>query len=174
MELKQLDLQILSELMKNAKASDRELSKKLDFSQATVSRRRAKLERHRIIKEYTLLPDFPKLGYHIMAITLLKYETNVSRAQVLEARKNAQEIVKASPFEMIMAERGIGMDYDGVTISFHKDYAAFVAFREWVKASLPTRHEKLDSFLVNLDDPVHFKPLTFSTLAKHLLKLNAE
>jgi DNA-binding Lrp family transcriptional regulator len=174
MELKQLDFQILSELMKNAKMSDRELSRKLGFSQATVSRRRAKLERNRIIKEYTFLPDFPKLGYHIMAITLLKYETNIDRAQVLEARKNAKEIVKASPFEMIMAERGIGMDYDGVTISFHKDYAAFVAFREWVKESLPTRHEKLNSFLVNLDDHVHFKPLTFSTLAKHLLKLSAE
>lgn len=174
MELKKLDFKLLSELMKNSKISDRELSKKLGVSQATVSRRRAKLEKNRIIKEYTFIPDFPKLGYDIMAITLLKYETGIEQAKVAEARKKGKEIVKESPFEMIVAERGIGIDYDGVTISFHRNYGDFVKFRDWVKQSIPTRAIKLDSFLVNLKDEVHFRPLTFSTLAKHLLKSGAE
>ncbi len=119
MKLKDRDLKILSELMKNAKISDRELAGRLGVSQPTVTRRRARLEKERIIKEYTFLPDFSKLEYHIMAITLIKYNVDaaVDRERRLEAREKAMEIVKQSPFEMVMAEHGMGIGYDGVTIS---------------------------------------------------------
>jgi DNA-binding Lrp family transcriptional regulator len=46
--LKDVDLKILSELMKNSKASDRQLAKKIGVSQPTVTRRRARLERELI------------------------------------------------------------------------------------------------------------------------------
>lgn len=171
MRLKELDYEILSELMKNSKMSDRQLAKKLGVSQPTATRRRTRLEKKRIIKEYSFIPDFPELGYHIMAITLLKYSTNVDMERVVEAREKAKEIVKESPFEMIMAQKGIGINYDGATISFHKDYGAFVKFRDQLRQSLPVKADKIDSFLINLDDETQYRPLTFSTLANHLLTL---
>jgi DNA-binding Lrp family transcriptional regulator len=174
MPLKELDFRILAELMRNAKASDRVLAKRLGVSQPTVTRRRARLEQEGIIKEYTVIPDYPKAGYHIMAITLLKYETDAGIDEILEARKRAKEIVKDSPAEIVLAERGIGIDYHGVTISFHQDYAAFVKFRDAMRLALPVKAVKLDSFIVNLDDEFRYRPLTFSTLAQHLQTLHKQ
>lgn len=170
MKLGKLDHQILSELMKNSKTSDRELARRLGVSQPTVTRRRARLEKEGIIKEYTFIPDFTKLGYHIMALTLFRYPEGVDKENILKARKRALEIVKESPSEMIMAERGLGLGYDGVTISFHKDYGSFVEYRNWTRQMHPVIAADVESFLVNLDDEVQYRPLTFSTLAKHLLK----
>ena len=73
MKLTSLDLGILSELMKEAKMSDREVAERLRVSQPTVTRRRKRLEKAGIVREYTAIPDFQRVGYHIMAITLLKY-----------------------------------------------------------------------------------------------------
>jgi DNA-binding Lrp family transcriptional regulator len=174
MTRRNIDLKILSELMRDAKISDRALAKKIGVSQPTVTRRRARLEKERVIKEYTFIPDFPKLGYHIMAITLFKYGTDVDLEKMREAREKGKQAAKEGPLEMVMAERGIGADYDGVTISFHQNYRDFTKFRERAKQMLPTKAYKIDSFLVNLDDEIHYRPLTFSTLANHLLKPAAE
>ncbi len=106
-----------------------------------------------------------------MAITLLKYGVGVDRERVLEARKKAEEIVKVSPFEMIMGERGMGEGYDGVTISLHKDYGSYLEFKTWLRHWLPVAAVKIGSFLLDLSDPLHYRPLTFSTLAEHLLSL---
>lgn len=170
MKLGNLDYEILSELMKNSKTSDRELARRLGVSQPTITRRRARLEKEGIIKEYTFIPDFTKLGYHIMALTLFKYPEGVDKEKILKARKSAMEIVKESPYEMIMAERGLGLGYDGITISLHKDYGTFVNYRNWTRQIHPVIASDVESFLVNLDDEVRYRPLTFSTLAKHLLK----
>ena len=170
MKLRTLDYKILSELMKNSKTSDRQLAKRLGVSQPTVTRRRARLEKEGIIKEYTFIPDFTKLDYHIMAITLFRYPKGVEKGKVQKARKAATEIVEESPTEMIMAERGLGLGYDGITISFHKDYGSFIKYRNWTRQMHPVEISDVESFLVNLDDEIHYRPLTLSTLAKHLLK----
>jgi DNA-binding Lrp family transcriptional regulator len=167
--LKVLDRQICSELLKNSKNSDRELARKLGVSQPTITRRRAKLERTRVIKEYTFIPDFPKLGYHILAITFLKYSPDIDMKQIQEIRKKAQVLVKDAPMEMVMAERGIGLDYDGMVMSYHTDYNEFVKFRDVIRGMAPTKVQKLDSFVINLDDEARYQPLTFSTFAEHLL-----
>jgi len=170
MKLGNLDYKILSELMKNSKTSDRQLAKRLGVSQPTITRRRTRLEKEGIIKEYTFIPDFTKLGYHIMAITFFRYPKGVEKEKVLKARKAAKEIVKESPSEMIMVERGLGLGYDGITISYHKDYAAFIEYNNWTRQMHPVEILDVESFLVNLDDELHYRPLTLSTLAQHLLK----
>jgi DNA-binding Lrp family transcriptional regulator len=43
--IRDIELKILSELMKNARISDRELAKKIGVSQPTVSRIRSRLEK---------------------------------------------------------------------------------------------------------------------------------
>jgi len=68
---KSLDLFIVSELLKNAKRSDRALAKKLGVSQPTVTRRRAKVEKE-LVDGYTAIPRWHKLGYEILAFTFVK------------------------------------------------------------------------------------------------------
>ena len=176
MKLTSLDLGILSELMKNAKMSDREVAENLRVSQPTVTRRRKRLENAGIVREYTAIPDFQRVGYHIMAITLLKYSLDVASdgQRQLDVRKKALEIVEQSPCELVMAEGGMGIGYDGMTVSFHKDYPAYVEFKSWLRQALPLKATKIDSFLVDLRDKIHYRALTFATLAKHLLTLREE
>lgn len=64
--LKAIELRLVSELMKNSRRSDRELARALGVSQPTVSRMISRLEKEGIIKEYTMIPDFKKLGYNIL------------------------------------------------------------------------------------------------------------
>jgi len=64
-------MELLRELLKNSKRSDRDLARILGLSQPTVTRTRRKLERTGYVLEYTVIPDFTKLGYEIMAFTFM-------------------------------------------------------------------------------------------------------
>jgi len=72
-----------------------------------------------------------------------------------------------------MLERGDGLGFDGVIISLHKDYASFLKVSEWLRQFDFVKVERSSSFLINLEDDVRYRPLTFSTLAK-LIRLQAE
>lgn len=56
-KLRDIDFKVLSELMKNAKMSDRQLAKKIGSSQPTITRRRMFLERE-AIDGYTAIPQW--------------------------------------------------------------------------------------------------------------------
>ena len=53
--------------MKNSHQSDRAVANRLNVSQPTITRARVELEKE-YVKEYTLIPDFPKIGYEIMVM----------------------------------------------------------------------------------------------------------
>ena len=74
--MKDIEVKVLAELMRNSRISDRELAKAIGVSQPTITRTRTKLESEGIIEEYTLIPDFKKLGYELMAFLFMgKQET---------------------------------------------------------------------------------------------------
>jgi DNA-binding Lrp family transcriptional regulator len=77
--LKDLELRLISELMKNSRRSDRELARAIGASQPTVSRLIAKLEKMGVIKEYTMISNFSKLGFELLAVTLVKLRKLVFR-----------------------------------------------------------------------------------------------
>ncbi|MGQ9460398.1 MAG: Lrp/AsnC family transcriptional regulator [Candidatus Bathyarchaeaceae archaeon] len=85
--LSDLDKKVLSELLRNAKISDRSLAKKLKVSQSTLTRVRNKLEREGYIRRYTILPDFRKLGWEILAFTFVKMNP-----EILSKIENAKKI----------------------------------------------------------------------------------
>ena len=169
-QVKEIKLRLVAELLKDSHRSDRELAKALGVSQPTISRLTGRLRTTGIIREYTIIPDFKKLGFHICALTFANFATpsdlETMRKLIDEYGKRLSEIPQA-----VMIERGIGENANGVVISLHKDYSDYVSFQNWMKQFLPQSKFVLHSFLINLDDQVHYRYLTFSTLAKHLLEM---
>ena len=149
--LKEIDFKILGELMKDAKITDRKLSKNIGVSQPTVTRRRAKLE-HELAINYVAVPDFTKVGYEILAISIVKYGAKL-RAQLLKRDNQTAKMIQATLEKtpsMFFASSGRGLEYDGVSISFHKNYNEFVTFRRELEGDWGDHSLQINSFVVSL------------------------
>ncbi len=171
--MKDIERKLVSELMKNCRRSDRQLAKAVGVSQPTVTRALHKLEKEGIIREYTIVPDFRKLGYTLLAVTFVKLQQSLNQDEIEKARQSARENIKSN-LNFIMLERGMGMGYDGVFLSYHEDYTSFTEHGKWLTQFDFLKISDTQSFLINLKDEIRYRPLTFSTLAKHILTLQTE
>lgn len=133
---------------------------------------RARLEKEGVISEYTIIPNFNKLGYHLFVLTFFTWKQNVSMSEMEEARKWAQEKVRSVPSNVVLIERGIGMGHFALIGSFHEDYSSYREFLDTIRQIQSVDVSRIESFIVDLDDKIHYRTLTFSTLAKHLLETN--
>ncbi len=112
---------MLGELLKNSRRSDRQLAKALNVSQPTITRNRHKLEREGIIQAYTIIPDFKKVGFEILALTFVKMRPEILTPEIMEkARRYAAE-----QHNGIFASTGEGLGVTGVMISFHESYTDY-------------------------------------------------
>jgi len=173
MSNKNVELRLVAELLKNSRRSDRELAKVLQISQPTVTRLRNRLEKSGWVREYTIVPDFGKLGYHLCSMTFAKFK----EIPHVEALRKAIETYGHRLLEIpqaVLIERGMGLGANGVVIALHKDYAAYMDFMKWLRQFSLISPFELSSFIINLDDEVHYRYLTFSTLAKHMLSIQKE
>ena len=82
MELDSLDRHILSVLMDDSRLSYRQIAKKVGVSTATVMNRIKALEKE-IIKRYTVILDYEKLGYDVEVII----EVQISKGKMLQVEK---------------------------------------------------------------------------------------
>jgi DNA-binding Lrp family transcriptional regulator len=169
--LKDAELKLISELMKNSHRSDRELAKAMGISQPTVTRIRRKLEKEGYIKEYTIIPDFNKLGYEILAFTFIKLGQGFSEDDIRKAQRIAQERLKEARFGIIMIDRGVSKDAEGIIVSFHKDLESYINLRNQLREFDFLGISHVDSFLISTRSNQHYGSLTFSSLANHLLTL---
>jgi DNA-binding Lrp family transcriptional regulator len=169
--LKDVELRLVSELMKDSRRSDRELARVLKVSQPTVSRMIKKLKKEGIIREYTMIPDFLKLGYKIMALTScsLKELNPEEYGGVIAAIKG--DLGDEQLQKIIMFERGLGLESTGVVVSLHEDYSSYVEFIDKLKECPFLETLKPGSFLISLDDKVRYRPLTLSALANYVLQM---
>lgn len=117
------------------------------------------------------MPNFRRLGYKIMALTFVKTKSGYKPQVAEEALKIGIETFGKGPYEMVMAERGSGLGYDAVAISHHCDYSSYREFVALIRQFDFLDLENLDSFLVDLENPIHCRSLTFGTMAKHILAL---
>jgi len=169
--VKNSELKLISELMKNSRRSDRELAKAIGVSQPTVSRLIRKLEKDGVIKEYTMIPDFAKLGYGLMSFLFVKVKRD--RAEDLErSSKATAEEVQKNVFPDLLIEGGLGMGFDGVNVTLHRNYSDYAKQANYAKTRSFLQADHTDSFLVDLRNPVHFRSLTLSLVADDLVKRN--
>lgn len=89
MNIDDVDRKILSEYVKDARLSFREVAKHIGVSVGTVLSRTKKMEEEGLIKGFTVLLDDEKLGYPLTALT----EVTVSKGKLVEIEK---EIAKLS------------------------------------------------------------------------------
>ena len=165
MELKKIDNQILSELMKHSRISDRQLAKKIGVSQPTVTRRRARLEKE-VIEGYTAIPRWKKLGYEILAFTFVKtIQTLGTREKYQDATKRGTEWLMKHP-NIIMSGGCRGMNTNGFIVSVHKSYSDLDNFLFEHKRDLGDMFTEIKTILVNLSGDQVLKPLHFKYLAE--------
>lgn len=69
-----VDLAILRSLIKNSRITISQMSKEIDIPDATISNRLKKLETD-VIKRYTLIPDWQKVGLEITSIIIIQTES---------------------------------------------------------------------------------------------------
>jgi DNA-binding Lrp family transcriptional regulator len=166
--LKEVEWKLVCELMKNSRRSDRDLAKALKVSQPTVTRTRTKLEKEGIVKEYTMIPDFAKLGFEIMSIEFATTKEPFSEEKLKEIRKELHQTLWKEPMSLIIGMSGSGLNADKVTVAFHEDYPTYVKHHSKVTAHPYAIPNQTQSFLIDVTDKNQYLPLTLSRLADYI------
>ena len=151
---------LLFELMKDSKKSDRQLAKILGVSQATVSRMRNRLVMEGMIKEFTIIPDFEKLGYELLAVTAGRFKIPSSPERIERGKRWSARFPN-----VIFVSRTQGMGKNALVISLHKDYTDYNEFFQNMMSEWADAMENVESMLVSLKGII-VKPLSFRYLAE--------
>ena len=150
-------LNLLFELIKNSKRSDRELAKALRISQPTVTRLRKVLEREAIL-QYTIIPNLSYLGFDIVAFTCVR-----TRELDKPLWEEGKEWAKQQP-NIVFVSTGQGMDSDAIMVSVHKEYADFLKFAQIFRRDWGKYVAEVKTFLLSLKGSVQLKHFSFNYL----------
>jgi len=156
---KQKMIDLLYELMKNSKRSDRELAKVVKASQPTITRMRKNLEKSEYIREYTVMPALEKLGFEILAFSFLS--TSTRPRDIKEMREWISESQK-------IIFSGLGEGLGGKTlllVSIHRNFTDFSGFTRELKGILGSGASSMESFLVLLEKDM-IKRFSFKDLER--------
>jgi DNA-binding Lrp family transcriptional regulator len=171
--MKDVELRLISELMKNSRRSDRELAKAVGVSQPTVSRTIGKLQKEGKIKEYTMIPDFKQLGFNIMAVTFLGKQETENETERMELLNGVRIMEKETAIANLIVVNGIGLEKGRMIINLFKDYSSYLEGLKILKNLPNVDADKVESFLVDLNDFRNFRILSMMQLAYHLAFGNA-
>lgn len=158
-------LDLLGSLIRNSRMSDRELARKLQVSQPTITRTRHVLEREGYIRSYTLVPDFGKMGYVILAFIFGKLQPHLQSTEAEKLVKQASEWANRRPNVIYTAEgQGLG-GKDIVMVSLHRDYQDYVKFIHSYAFEWGHIVSEFETFLVSLLSELMMKPFDLKHLA---------
>jgi len=161
---KELSKKLLVELLRNSKASDRNLAKKLGVSQPTITRTRGKMEREKLIRSYTIMPDWRKLGFEIFALTFVKMDPKIMSAEVIGKVKDYALKFPNSFF----ASTGEGLGMTGVIMSLHKDYRDYAQKLSLFRRDWGQYMEDIKSFIMVTDEDT-IKEFSFKYFSEDIL-----
>jgi len=168
--MKDTELKLICELIKNSRKSDRELAKSIGVSQPTISRVRSRLEKE-VIMEYTMRPNLHKLGFQILAVTFAKLNPeNQQNPKILE---RAKDFVESHP-NIMFASTGRGVHSDRLAVSIHKSYSDYSEFMQELKRDYGEFYTVTESFLVSLESDKILRPMTLRALADCLKEEKSE
>lgn len=164
-KLKPVDLALLWELITDSRRSDRQLAKAIGASQPTVTRRRTILERD-FLDGYTALPRFGKIGFGLMAFTFVKSKLKFAGFEdKKEARRKGKNWVMEQS-NVVFSIAGEGMGWDGMCVSFQKNYSDYVEFVRKLRIAASDFISESQSFIADIGEGFPVKPLHFKYLEK--------
>ncbi len=167
-KLKETELRIVVELMKNSRKSDREIAKAVGLSQPTVSRTIEKLRKEGVIKEFTIIPDFRLLGYNILGASRLNVsEDNEDMLQ--KVRTDALRMEKENPNAFLMAVNGTGGDKNRLFIALYEKYSDYADAIKVVRGAHFVDVNSVDTFVADLNDETSMRMLSMASVANHIL-----
>jgi DNA-binding Lrp family transcriptional regulator len=155
---------ILHELIKNSNRSDHELSKVIGISQPTVTRLRNQLEKEGYIQEYTIVPNFKKMGYSIMAIFCIKYKAH--KKELVKKMTSDAAIENSST---VFSSRAQGMGKNAISISLFKNYREYAEYINTLSSQWDDLVEDWTSMLIDLKGPI-IKPFSLRYLVEQISK----
>ena len=167
-KLRDVEVRLISELMKNSRRSDRELAHAVGVSQPTVSRTIKRLEKEGLIKEYTMIPDFKRLGYQIMGVTFIRRGEPEKEEEWAELRKSVVELERKNPYASLMAVNGIGLGKGIMFITLYRSYARYAEAMRLTRSLPHVKAEGIESFLVDLNDEKNYRLLTLEQAARNV------
>lgn len=170
MKMKDIDLKILSGLIKNSKISDRKLAEIIGVSQPTVTRRRAKLEKQAML-EYTAIPNFAKLGFEIIAISFYSWtpEASSMECESPEEIKNKLSAFLSKHKNIILTSRGRGFGMERVMISVHESYSDYTELMNAVNMEWGSLLDQTKSFIISTEIDIVGRHLGFEYLAEYVV-----
>ncbi len=168
--MKDIELKVVIELLKNSHRSDRELARAVGVSQPTISRIKEKLEKQETIKEYTIIPDYLQLGFELMSMTFTKMKGPLSKEILDDLKKRVRNTMSGHPSALILGNTGIGCNADYVAIAFHRTYGEYSEFMKDIKGFPNVNINETKSFIIDLNEKDQAQPLSFQHLAGYLTK----
>ena len=171
MKLKDIDLKILSWLMKNSKISDRKLAEIIGVSQPTVTRKRARMEKEGVL-EYTAIPNFAKLSFEIIAISFYSWtpEANSMRCENPEEIKNKLSAFLSEHKNIIFTSNGRGFGMQRMMISVHRSYSDYMRLVNAVNSKWGRYLDQSESFIISTEADAAGRHLGFKYLAEYIVE----
>ena len=164
--LKEKNVQVLRELLKDSSQSDRVIAKKVGISQPTISRLKKSLIESGAILSFSAIPNFSKMGFKLMALTFVKLKYNFSDIETHdEGHLTAQEWFSKQP-NVIFSEYCRGMGMNGLAISLHYSYHDFEGYIKKHNKEIGHNVSELETVLVDLSSDDRVKAFDFSGLAE--------
>ena len=164
-ELKPIDYKLMFELIKDSHRSDRQLAKALGISQPTVTRRRTMLEKN-FIDGYTIVPKFGKIGFELVAFTLLKSKLKDKKGDDENAAVDRMKEYYTKKPNVLLVIGGRGLGYDLICVSVHENYSDFAKFMRENESELSDFMIESQSFRSDLTPGLVIKPFHLKYLAK--------
>ena len=158
--MKNREKELLFQLLKNSKLSDREIAKKLKTSQSTITRNRHRLEKN-IIVSYAGIPNMQKLGIKLIAFTFGRCVNSSSES---EKKLNS---FRENMSNVIFSGYGEGMGKTMIIVSLHDDFTDYTTFMGNLRQTFSGCYEDLESFFVPTGG--FAKTLNFSKAVEHLI-----
>jgi DNA-binding Lrp family transcriptional regulator len=117
--LDEKDSSILAALTEDSRKSTKAIAKELEMPRATVHDRIVKMEQKGVIRKYTAVPDYSKLGLGVSAFILVQFEpekgiSQRDTAEDIASIKGIYEVHMISgEYDMILKVRGASMEEIG-------------------------------------------------------------
>ena len=65
---------LLLEYLKDSNRSDKQMAKVMGVSEPTISRMKRRLVEEGLVEQFSVIPNFSKIGYEIMAFSCVKFK----------------------------------------------------------------------------------------------------